>query len=57
LEHEARLWELLVKQAQLHAALDLDKHESQVVAEEVEEKSPGFAGRVQAHGREAAMAR
>ena len=32
-EHEARLKELLVKQAQLNAALDLDKHEAQVVAE------------------------
>ena len=35
-EHEARLKELLAKQAQLNAALDLDKHEAQVVAEERE---------------------
>lgn len=32
-EHEARLKELLAKQAQLNAALDLDKHDSQVVDE------------------------
>lgn len=32
-EHEARLKELLVKQAQLNAALDLDKHDAQTVPE------------------------
>jgi hypothetical protein len=52
-EHEARLKELLVKQAQLNAALDLDKHDTQVVAEapEAAEKVPGFVGRVQAKER------
>ena len=40
------LKELLAKQAQLNAALDLDKHEAQVVAEapEIAEKAPGFVG-------------
>jgi hypothetical protein len=51
-EHEARLKELLVKQAQLNAALDLDKHEAQVVAETAEhgEKAvpASFAAREQA---------
>jgi hypothetical protein len=48
----------LGKQTQLNAALDLDKHEAQVVAEisEPSEKAPGFVGRVQAEGREAPMA-
>ncbi|HTV28258.1 MAG TPA: DEAD/DEAH box helicase family protein, partial [Xanthobacteraceae bacterium] len=32
-EHEQRLKELMVKQAELNAALDLDKHEAQVVAD------------------------
>jgi hypothetical protein len=32
-EHEARLRELLAKQAQLNASLDLDKHQPQVVYE------------------------
>jgi hypothetical protein len=32
-EHETRLKELLAKQAQLNALLDLDKHESQIVDE------------------------
>jgi N12 class adenine-specific DNA methylase len=32
-EHEARLRELLAKQAQLNACLDLDKHEAQIVDE------------------------
>jgi len=46
-EHEARLKELLVKQAQLNAALDLDKHDSQTVAEPEGEKAVqgGFAAR------------
>jgi len=57
-EHEAKLKELLVKQAQLNATLDLDKHESQVVAEESEPEQgvpAGFAARIQAEDR-AAMA-
>jgi N12 class adenine-specific DNA methylase len=49
-EHETRLRELLTKQAQLNAALDLDKHEAQAVAEdrESEEKSipASFAARI-----------
>ena len=32
-EHEARLKDLLAKQAQLNACLDLDKHEAQIVDE------------------------
>jgi hypothetical protein len=32
-EHEARLRDLLTKQAQLNACLDLDKHEAQIVDE------------------------
>jgi|ERR1035441_4132107 hypothetical protein len=58
-EHEARLKELLTKQAQLNAALDLDKHEAQVVAEDrdPEEKTApaGFAARIQAENRVPAM--
>ncbi len=38
-EHEARLRELMVKQAQLNACLDLDKHEGQIV-DEPAEKGP-----------------
>jgi hypothetical protein len=57
-EHEARLRELLAKQAQLNASLDLDKHDAQVVAEprEPEEKTPGFVARLQSKSPEAAMA-
>jgi hypothetical protein len=57
-EHETKLKDLLAKQAQLNAALDLDKHDTQTVAEapEPSEKAIGFAGRAQAEGREAAMA-
>ena len=57
-EHEARLKELVAKQAQLNAALDLDKHEAQVVAEgpETGEKAPGFVGRIQAGEHAAEMA-
>jgi N12 class adenine-specific DNA methylase len=59
-EHETHLRELLAKQAHLNAALDLDKHEAQVVAEpgEPEEKivPAGFAARIQAEERGAAMA-
>jgi N12 class adenine-specific DNA methylase len=40
-EHEARLKELQVKQAQLNAALDLDKHESQVVVEDQSQEPTG----------------
>ena len=49
-EHEARLKELLAKQAQLNAALDLDKNERQVAPDdpqtEKELVSPTFAARV-----------
>jgi hypothetical protein len=57
-EHDSHLKELLVSRAQLNASLDLDKHDAQVVADapEPSEKAPGFVGRVQAEGREAAMA-
>jgi hypothetical protein len=56
-EHEARLRELLVKQAQLNAAFDLDKHEAQAVAEEPEKAVPAsFAARVMAENRAAEMA-
>jgi hypothetical protein len=58
-EHEARLRELLTQQAQLNAALDLDKHEAQVVPEdrEPEEKivPTGFASRIRAENRVPAM--
>ena len=57
-EHEARLKDLLAKQAQLNACLDLDKHGAQIVDEprEPEEKVSGFVGRIQAEDRAAAMA-
>jgi hypothetical protein len=59
-EHEARLRELLAKLAQLNAALDRDKHNTQVVAEapEPEEKSvpTGFAARVRTEGCAVEMA-
>jgi hypothetical protein len=47
-EHEMRLKELLAKQAQLNAALDLDKHEVQIVHEPGEDRAAlvGFAARV-----------
>jgi hypothetical protein len=57
-EHEAKLKDLLAKQAQLNAALDLDKHDAQVVDEsrDPEAKSlAGFAARVQADNRTAEM--
>jgi N12 class adenine-specific DNA methylase len=58
-EHEARLKELLAKQAQLNASLDLDKHDAQVVAENLEgpEKSipTSFTARVVAQERAGAM--
>lgn len=49
-EHEARLKDLLAKQAQLNACLDLDKHEAQVVDEptgEGEEFHPAYAGQME----------
>jgi hypothetical protein len=56
-EHETRLRELLAKQAQLNAALDLDKHEAQAAAEarESEEKTipASFAARIHAKDRAA----
>jgi N12 class adenine-specific DNA methylase len=60
-EHEERLKELTAKQAQLNAALDLDKHDTQVVGEtpETAAKSvdPSFAARILAEERSgAAMA-
>jgi hypothetical protein len=57
-EHEARLKELLAKQAQLNAALDLDKHEAQTVAEPEGEKvvPASFAAKVMAESRAAEMA-
>ena len=39
-EHEARLKDLLAKQAQLNACLDLDKHEAQIVDEPREDIEP-----------------
>jgi hypothetical protein len=59
-EHEAHLKELLVKQAQLNACLDLDKHDAQIVdepREPAEERTvpTGFAARVRAEGRGVAM--
>jgi hypothetical protein len=49
-EHEARLKELLPKQAQLNASLDLDKHEAQVIDDvpEPEQKAvpATFAARI-----------
>jgi len=58
-EHEARLKELTVKQAQLNAALDLDKHEAQVVADAPETGEKGFAtgfvARIGANDRATAM--
>jgi hypothetical protein len=54
-EHEDHLRELLAKQAQLNAVLDLDKHEAQIVAEEPEVPA-SFAARVMAEDRGAAAA-
>jgi hypothetical protein len=59
-EHEARLKELLAKQAQLNACLDLDKHDAQIAEEprEPEKKTvpASFAARVRAEDRSAALA-
>jgi len=59
-EHEARLRELLAKQAQLNASLDLDKHDAQVVDEA---REPGekivpasFVARIAGTERPAVMA-
>jgi hypothetical protein len=59
-EHESRLKELMVKQAELNAALDLDKHDAQVVADaptDSQEMSDGksFRQRVRAKIREVEM--
>jgi len=54
-EHEARLKELLAKQAQLNAGLDLEKHETQTVAD-TEEVPASFAAKVMVENRAAAMA-
>jgi predicted RNase H-like nuclease (RuvC/YqgF family) len=57
-EHEERLKDLLAKQAQLNAALDLDKHERQVAQETAEigqiPLPASFVGRLQAQERIAA---
>ena len=51
-EHEARLKELLAKQAHLNAALDLDKHDTQAVADaEPEKPLDGFVARINAENR------
>jgi N12 class adenine-specific DNA methylase len=39
-EHQARLKDLLLKQAQLNATLDLDKHDAQIVPDTVERQEP-----------------
>ncbi len=46
-EHEARIKELLARQAQLNACLDLDKHEAQIVDEprEAEDEAASIAAR------------
>jgi hypothetical protein len=46
-EHEARLRDLLAKQTQLNACLDLDKHEAQIVDEprEAEEGAVSLTAR------------
>jgi hypothetical protein len=57
-EHEERLKELLAKQTELNAALDLDKHERQVaqdVEPEMKDLPPSFVGRVHAQSRAAEM--
>ena len=45
-EHEARLKDLLAKQAQLNACLDLDKHEAQIVDDPREDIESDAAGPV-----------
>jgi hypothetical protein len=55
-EHEARLKDCRAKQAQLNAAMDLDKHEAQAVAEEPERVVPAsFAARMMAESPGAEM--
>jgi hypothetical protein len=59
-EHEAKLKELLAKQAQLNAALDLDKHEAEVIAETPETTDKtipvSFTARIRAEERGEVMA-
>ena len=43
-EHEAKLKELLIRQAQLNALLDLDKGERQVAPDDRAPGSPGAEG-------------
>lgn len=50
-EHEDRLKELQVKQADLNKLLDLDKHDAQTVAEPDGEKVAGFVARVTSDNR------
>jgi hypothetical protein len=52
-EHEARLKDLLAKQAQLNACLDLDKHEAQIVDELPEGEAISGARRPQGSVRAA----
>ena len=62
-EHEQRLKDLLTKQAQLNAALDLDKNEHQVAQDSAETEGKesalsdrtGFVSRLNSEAREAAM--
>ena len=62
-EHEQRLKDLLAKQAQLNAALDLDKNEHQVAQDSAETEGKesalsdrtGFVSRLNSEAREAAM--
>ena len=57
-EHEARLRDLLSQQAQLNAALDLDKSEAQAALEpsaSEERQAATFAARISAEDRSAAM--
>jgi N12 class adenine-specific DNA methylase len=54
-EHEARLKELLLKQAELNALLDLDKNERQVAQDDPQTEKEGtpttFVGRLKAENR------
>lgn len=58
-EHEARLHDLLLQQAQLNAALDLDKSDAQAVAEpsgsEERQSAATFAARIRAENRSPAL--
>jgi uncharacterized membrane-anchored protein YhcB (DUF1043 family) len=58
-EHEARLRDLLAKQAQINALLDLDKHDAQTVAEMPEgekAQSASFVAKVMAENPATEMA-